>query len=78
MTRAEETRAIKAALKAAGVPVKRVGHGTGTASGWIEVTLSCPREERDKWEGQALEIICAVTKRNPTRPHRDDILIQTV
>lgn len=41
----EETRAVKAALAAAGFPHARVGHGRGTAWGWLEITVSIPRGE---------------------------------
>lgn len=34
-----ETKAVKAALKAAGVEVQRVGHDTGTAWGWLHIKL---------------------------------------
>lgn len=37
-TRREETKAVKAALAAAGIPAV-VGHGRGTASGWIDVNI---------------------------------------
>ena len=36
-TQAEETRAVKDALKKAGLPFRKVGHGTGTAWGWLEI-----------------------------------------
>jgi hypothetical protein len=38
MTRDDETRAVKAALKKAGL-VARVKHGKGTTFGWLNVTL---------------------------------------
>ena len=41
-THAAETKAVKAALKAASLPVVKVGHGSGTAWGWLEVTLRRP------------------------------------
>ena len=41
-THAAETKAVKAALKDAGLPVVKVGHGSGTAHCWLEVTLRRP------------------------------------
>jgi len=38
MTRREETKAVKDALKAAGINA-RVTHGTGTAWGWLEIHI---------------------------------------
>jgi len=41
-THAEETKAVKDALTANGIKA-RVGHGKGTAWGWLEINLgSCP------------------------------------
>jgi hypothetical protein len=37
-THKEETAAVKAALKAAGINAK-VGHGRGTAWGWLEINI---------------------------------------
>ena len=36
----EETKAVKAALDKAGIRYKRVGHGTGTAWGWLHIKLA--------------------------------------
>ena len=38
-THAEETKAVKDALRAAGLPFRKVGHGTGTAWGWLEIYI---------------------------------------
>ena len=38
-THREETRAVKGALEKAGIPVKSVGHDTGTAWGWLVINL---------------------------------------
>lgn len=38
-THREETRAVKKALIEAGIPVKKVGHGTGTAWAWLKIYL---------------------------------------
>lgn len=44
MTKNEETKAVKAALKNAGFDVLRVGHGRGTSSWWLEIELARPLE----------------------------------
>ena len=36
----QETKAVKAALLGAGLPVVKVGHGRGTSWGWLDVTLA--------------------------------------
>ena len=41
MERRKETKAVKTALKDAGIK-SRVTHGTGTAWGWIEVNIGDP------------------------------------
>lgn len=46
MTRNEETKIVKAALKSAGLPVVKVGHGTGTAYGWLHITLELDDSDR--------------------------------
>lgn len=38
-THGEETKMVKAALQRLGVPVKSVGHGRGTAWGWLEINI---------------------------------------
>jgi hypothetical protein len=43
-THKEETKAVKAALVAAGLDVLKVGHGHGTAWGWLHITLAKPLE----------------------------------
>jgi hypothetical protein len=43
-THGEETKAVKAALIAAGFDVLKVGHGQGTAWGWLHITLAKPLE----------------------------------
>lgn len=40
MNRRIETKAVKQALIEAGIPVVRVGHGTGTASGWLHIKFT--------------------------------------
>jgi len=47
-TRREETQAVKAALKKAGI-VARVGHGTGTARGWLKIRPNfVPSEDENR------------------------------
>lgn len=43
-THKEETKAVKAALLAAGLDVRRVGHGRGTAWGWLDIFIARPLE----------------------------------
>lgn len=87
-THAEETKAVKAALKAAKINAK-VGHGSGTAWAWLEIDLGpMPRDEdergqRARWaQGyyreitrEALRIAREVTGRSGE--HDGDILILT-
>ena len=40
---AEETAAVKAALRKAGIPFRSVGHGTGTAWSWLEIYIGANR-----------------------------------
>ena len=44
MTRAEQSKTVKQALKLAGFDVASVGHGRGTAYSWIHVKLYKPLE----------------------------------
>ncbi len=41
-THREETKAVKAALQRAGISFTKVGHGTGTAWGWLHIDLAEP------------------------------------
>lgn len=38
-THREETKAVKEALASAGIQARKVGHGRGTASTWLEIYL---------------------------------------
>lgn len=38
-----ETKAVKQALKAVGYPDAKVGHGTGTAWGWLKIHVEVNR-----------------------------------
>ena len=44
-THAEETRAVRAALVEAGYTTAKVGHGSGTAWGWLEIRATVPGPE---------------------------------
>ena len=66
-THREETKAVKGALKAAGLPVARVSHDTGTAWGWLTISIDYPDKmtsaERYRLRDAALEIAQRVTGR---------------
>lgn len=38
-THAEETKAVKQALKKAGIPFLSVRHGSGTSWGWLKINI---------------------------------------
>jgi len=59
-TRSEETKAVKAALARAGINA-RVGHGKGTAWGWLHINIGAGQDfgEHDKCDQQqACRIDC--------------------
>jgi len=58
MDRRNETKIVKDALRARGVPVKRVRHGTGTAWGWLRVYAD--RREGVDWQADRQEILSIV------------------
>lgn len=63
--RRQETTAVKRALLEAGIPVRRVIHGRGTAWGWLDIYLehgAC----RDQYETgrEAIRIAQEVTGRS--------------
>jgi len=60
MNRRDETAIVKAALKSAGLSVKSVSHGTGTACGWLKITLAEGTQDQHE---QALAVAQAVTGR---------------
>ena len=62
-THAEETKAVKQALREARIPFRRVGHGTGTAWSWLEIYLR-NAENYNKYHRDALAIAKAVTGRH--------------
>lgn len=49
--RRAETKAVKGALKLAGITAK-VGHGTGTAWGWLEINVGDQRENFGEHDGR--------------------------
>lgn len=56
-THKTETAAIKAALKAAGLPVLSVRHDRGTASGWLKITLANHDVPHDVHRCDSTEIV---------------------
>mgnify|MGYP001558289436 CR=1 FL=1 len=60
----QETREVKAALLKVGVPVRSVGHGKGTAWGWLEISLDWPQNcDWQKLRAEAIHIARQVTGR---------------
>ena len=49
--RRQETKAVKAALKAAGITAK-VGHGTGTSWGWLYIEVGDQRQNFGEHDGR--------------------------
>jgi len=48
MERLAETKAVKAALIKAGYTGVKVGHGTGTAWGWLDI--KCDEKPKQSWQ----------------------------
>ena len=44
-THAAETTAVKRALRAAGLTVLKVGHGTGTSYGWLKASIAASSQD---------------------------------
>ncbi|MBT9143940.1 MAG: hypothetical protein DDT29_02354 [Dehalococcoidia bacterium] len=61
-THREETKAVKLALKEAGIPFTKVGHGTGSAWSWLEIYLGT-HENYNEHGDHALAIARRVTGR---------------
>ena len=64
-THREETKAVKDALIEAGFTNVRVGHGTGTAWGWLDI--HCDAKPGQDWQDkrvEALRIAKSVTGRH--------------
>ena len=71
--RRAETKAVKDALKKAGFEVKRVGHGVGTAWGWLDVALNEPYTfARDR---EAVKVIQLATGRRSPEEYDGNISI---
>ena len=63
-THREETKAVKEALVKAGFPNVRVGHGTGTAWGWLEIRCDAkPGQSYQDKRSEALRLARAITGR---------------
>lgn len=63
-THREETKAVKDALKKAGFTNVRVGHGTGTAWGWLHIHCSPkPGQTYQRTDREVIRIAQAVTGR---------------
>jgi len=83
-THKEETKAVKTALAAAGIPAK-VGHGKGTAWSWLEINIGPDpnRKEGDhrfspEWrERHNNALMIAVEASGRTAESGRDILILT-
>lgn len=54
MERLAETKAVKAALIKAGYTRVKVGHGTGTAWGWLHVR--CKNKPDQDWQDKRIEV----------------------
>lgn len=64
-THREETKAVKDALVKAGFTNVRVGHGTGTAWGWLEIRCDAkPGQSYQDKRVEATRIAKAVTGRH--------------
>jgi len=64
-THREETKAVKAALIKAGFTNVRVGHGTGTAWGWLHIHCDPkPSQNFQRKDREVVRIAQAVTGRH--------------
>ncbi|MBA7710599.1 hypothetical protein ES703_119544 [subsurface metagenome] len=83
-THREETKAVKAALAAAGIPAK-VGHGKGTAWSWLEINIgkdlypdeNSPRLSQEWRERHNKALMIAVEASGRTAESGREILILT-
>lgn len=65
MDRREESTKVKQALVKAGYKNVSVGHGTGTARGWLEIRCSAkPGQSSEAKRQGVLRIAKAITKRH--------------
>ena len=62
MTRTQETKIVKDALRAAGLPIRKVVHGHGTGSSWIHIYVDTYADERH-YNDQIIQIVQQVTGR---------------
>ncbi len=60
-THREETTAVKKALRGAGIRATKVGHGNGTAWGWLDIHL--PAASTPATRAKALDVAQQVTGR---------------
>ena len=54
MERMAETKAVKAAIIHAGYTGVKVGHGTGTAWGWLHI--KCNEKPDQDWQGKNTDV----------------------
>jgi len=70
----EETAAVKKALREAGIPFKSVGHGNGTAWGWLKINLGPNPSGMEHVKREDVPWICAgscpACERNQELRHR--------
>lgn len=71
----EETKAVKAALKAANIPFTRVGHGKGTAWGWLEINVGYQEDWKQSIHLRTLAIMAAQQVTGRHGDHDGDILV---
>mgnify|MGYP001569735738 CR=1 FL=1 len=74
MNHTTETAIVKRALRAAGIPVLRVKHGTGTACEWLKVYL--PSNTAREVERRAYTIAQTVTGRHGEHDGRINVFTQ--
>ncbi len=63
VTRRQETAKVKHALREAGLPVRRVVHGTGAAWCWLDITLGAKGWTYERMR-QTVDIAQRVTGRS--------------
>lgn len=74
-THYQETKKVKEALLKAGYPVLSVGHGSGTAWGWLEIRLCPPKQGEDWWERNRQVISLAKSITGRTGDYDGEILV---
>ena len=63
-THQEETKAVKAALTQAHIPFTKVGHGTGTAWGWLHIKLDEPWVRGHDRDREVIRVVQEATGRH--------------